>query len=75
MEERDSFSGSVGVISGSCSAVRWLGIAPSTLVDWLAVSTAVSWTAGGLRPLSSLVQSSTTGPVPGAASGPASANS
>lgn len=56
--------------------VRWPGIEPSSPGDWAAVCTTGSGAAGAVRPvLSSLVQSSTSGPESYAVSGPPSANS
>jgi hypothetical protein len=68
-------SGSATGTGGSVS-VRCPGTAPSTPGEWLTVCTAVAGAAGARRPpLSSLVQSSTSGPVPDAGSAPLSANS
>ncbi len=76
LDVRVGFSGSDAATSGSCSVVRCPGIAPSSPGEEDVVCTADSRSAGGRRLLlSSLVQSSTTGPVPEPASGPASANS
>jgi hypothetical protein len=73
---RAGCSGPAGAAGCSGSVTRCPGIAPSRPGDWLAVCTTGSGSADGRSPaLSSLVQSSTTGPTPDPVSGPASANS